>query len=100
MTKRQWTWLGVLAVVVCVVAVVAGLAGAPGSASAQDSDTTVWLLLPLAAWLAGLAFLIWFIVTLNRIARHLGEQTRLARAAAERLARLDASTGRPADAER
>lgn len=76
-----------------VVAVAAFLSSRP----AAETDGLLALLIWLAVSLAGVAFLVWFIVTMNKIARHLAEQTRLARHSAELLDRLAQPLGEPSN---
>lgn len=70
----KWFWPAA-AVFLVLVAIAAMLATSPGADAAFAGLLAVvlWALLPVGA----LVFLVWLVVTLNRIARASEEQTRL-----------------------
>lgn len=72
-----------------LVAVVTLLANGPVDGVVTGLLIALWAAAPPA----GLAFLIWFVVTLNSIARSLREQTRIARHTARQLDLLAAREG-------
>lgn len=83
-------YYGLAAVVFLVlVAIAALLANGRGGGVVVVGLVVLWL----AGLLAGLAFLIWFIITLNSIARNLREQTRITRHTARQLDLLLAREG-------